>query len=776
MGRIQRYIFREFLGPTLLGLGVYTFLFIVKLLFDLAELAIRRQVPLALLGQFLLLALPRLLAITGPMAVLLGIMVGMGRLSSDQEITAMRGAGVSYLQMLVPALFLGLGASFLVAYDTLVIIPRVTFEQHRLNAEVLLSGDVSRGLKPGVFYKEIPDVLLYAERVDRDGRLGGVLLVQKQSDNTIRLTLAREAYIQQEAETGRIRFLLRDGESHSTPPGEGHQYERSRFEEELLVRPPDPSLLSMADRLRGADRRSYREQTTAALLETLRRPVDSPESLSAKRRPRAVLELHRRFALPAASILFALLGFPLGIVTRRGGRSSGFALSILVVLGYWLVATAAENLVTGGALPGWLAAWLPNALSLTLGLVLLAWLARDRHVPAAWTALQARLWERRRRPGKTEAQSRRQRRAATGGGMLPGRLDRYLIHHYLRAFFLVLASFYVIYFLADLRSLLDDITDHPGITYSLVVRYFVSAAPSMVLNGLPLAALFAALLSLGILERNNELTAMKAAGISLYRVSMPVLASALVFCVAYFLISDYVLPATNTRAAELRAKIRNVQPASTLGPRQWVFGQDRRLYNFTLYRQKGSKHSGLSVYQLSPDGLRVEERIEALAAHYEDGEWVMHDGWVRDFRGDGETFRTFKEERFQFPEGPDYFRRGVRPPQQMSFGRLKRYIASLRQAGYDVQALTVALHEKASTAAVPFVLVLLGIPYAFKGGRRGALAGAGLALGLAVVYYIFLATFRQLGAIGLMPPIVAAWSPDVLFAGVGIFKMLSLRT
>ncbi|MEE9126646.1 MAG: LptF/LptG family permease, partial [Planctomycetota bacterium] len=195
-----------------------------------------------------------------------------------------------------------------------------------------------------------------------------------------------------------------------------------------------------------------------------------------------------------------------------------------------------------------------------------------------------------------------------------------------------------------------------------------------------------------------------------------------------------------------------------------------------LYRQRTSNYRGLSVFQLSPDGLRVEERIEALAAYYEDGEWVMQEGWVRDFRGGKETFRTFQEERFQFPEGPDYFRRGVRPPQQMSFGRLKRYISSLRQAGYDVQALNVALHEKASTAAVPFVLVLLGIPYAFKAGRRGALAGAGLALGLAVIYYIFLATFRQLGAIGLMPPIVAAWSPDVLFSGVGIFQMLSLRT
>lgn len=776
MRRIQRYIFREFLAPTFLGLGAYTFLFVVKLLFDLAELAIRRQVPLPLLGQFLLLAMPRLLAITAPMAVLLGILVGMGRLSSDHEVTALRGSGVSYAQMLLPALWLGVGAALLVGYDTTVLIPKASFQQHRLNAEVLLSGDVSRGLKPGVFYQEIPDVLLYAERVDRDGLLGGVLLVQRQADNTPLLTLAREARIEQEGETGRIRFFLVDGESHSAPAGPDQQYERSRFKEQLLVRPPDPSLLKVANRLRGGQRRNYREQTTFELARSLRLPEGSPRALSEKRRPRAMMELHRRIALPVACVLFALLGFPLGIVTRRGGGSSGFALSILVVLGYWLVMTGAENLVLGGALPGWLGPWVANILSLGLALVLLAWLGRDRRLPAAWLRLRERLIRRPSSLSRQEISSRRRRKAAVSGGLFAGRLDQYLIHHYLKAFLLVLGSFYIIYFLADLRGLLDDITDHPAISYSLVFRYFLSAAPDMILQGLPLAALFAALLSLGILERNHELMAMKAAGVSLYRVSVPILGAALVFCAAHFLISDHVLPGTNTRAAELRAKIRNVEPASTFGPRRWVFGQHHRLYNFSLYRQKDSEYSGLSVYQLSEDGTRVEERIESLAAHYENGEWVMQDGWVRDFRGDKETFRTFKEERFRFPEGPDYFRRGVRPPQQMSFGRLQRYIASLRQAGYDVQGLEVALHEKLSTAAVPFVLVLLGIPFAFRAGRRGAMAGAGLALGLAVVYYIFLATFRQLGAVGMMPPMLAAWSPDLIFSGVGIFRMISLRT
>jgi LPS export ABC transporter permease LptG/LPS export ABC transporter permease LptF len=779
MGRIRLYIFREFLAPTLLGVGVYTFLFLLKILFDLAELAIRRQVGLPLLGQLLLLNMPRLLAMTIPMAILLGILAGMGRLSSEGEVTALRSCGFSYLQMLPAALALGLLGTLLVGYDAVALIPRAAYAQHRLSAEILLAGELGRNLKPRIFYREIPGVLLYADRVERDGTLGGVLLAQREEGSDVqRLTLARKARIEQDGRTGRVRFYLEDGETHVAAPRDAASYELSRFRQEILTQPPDPTLLQFAETLRGALPRNYRELATPVLAEKLRLPPGAAGAFSENRWAKAELELHRRFAIPVACLLFALLGFPLGVVTRRGGRSSGFALSLGVVLVYWLVLTGAANLVYGGAIRGWVGAWVPNALTLLLAVAVLWWLTRDRRLPAG---LAARLrWLRlprlRSRPPRDPRIRRRRRRGSVQGGFLAGRLDHYLIQQYARAFLLVLASFYLVYLLADLRSLLDDLSQHPGLTAGLVARYFGYAAPGMALSGMPLAALFAALLSLGILERSNEITAMKAAGVSLYRISAPVLGTAVVLCILHFFVADYILPPANTRAAELRALIRNSEPASTFGPRQWVFGKEHRLYNFTLYRQAADEYRGVAVYRLSADLTRLEERIEARSARYEGGAWFLQDGWARRFEGGTESFRTFQEERLLLPEGPDYFSRDVRPPRQMSFARLRLYIETLRQAGYEVQELQVALHEKVSTAAVPLVLVLLGLPYAFRAGRRGSLAGAGLALGLAIVYYVFLAAFRQLGAIGVLPPLLAAWSPDLLFGGVGIFQMLSLRT
>jgi lipopolysaccharide export system permease protein len=775
MRRIQRYVLRECLSPTILGLCVYVLLFLVKILFDLAELAIRKHVALSLLLRFLLLAIPNLLVLTIPVAVLLGVLIGMGRLSREGELTALRACGVSYLQILPPILVLGVLGGAITGYNSLFLVPKTRFAQHRLNAELLMTTDLVRSLKARVFYQSIPGILLYTDRISPSGMLRDVILVQTEQDDKEggqTFTLARKARLEQDAEGG-IRVLLQRGETHSFDPEDPRLYQRSEFEKQVLARPPDPEMLAFVDTLRGGLKRNHNEMSTRAVRQALRLPPGDPNGFPEKRKPRVLVEYHRRFALPVGCLIFALLGFPLGIVTKKGGRSSGFALSLGVVLGYWLLLTSVENLAREGAMPPWLAVWLPNILCFTGSLLLLAWLVRDRRLGVrlpSWLR-----WPSLRRSGPGP-HPRLRRAAGSRPSRVSGRLDWYLIEHFGRAFILVLSSFYLIYFLADLRTLLDDIAGRDDLTFSVIASYFGMASPGMILAGLPLATLFGALLSLGLLERNNEITAMKAAGISLYRVSAPVLLVSIGLGAVHFLVTDYVLPASNTRAAELRAKIRGIQRGSAFGPRQWIFGQERRLYNFAIYRKAREEYQGVTIYRLSEDWSSLQERIEARTARWDGRQWVMANGWIRSFDGSAEIFRSFDEERFTFPETPEYFNREVRTPQQMSFQELQGYISDLRQSGYEVQELQVALYEKLSMAAVPFVLVLLGLPYAFRMGRRGSLSGVGMALVIVMVYYLFLAAFRQLGGVGLVPPLLAALSPDLIFASLGTVQLLSLRT
>jgi LPS export ABC transporter permease LptG/LPS export ABC transporter permease LptF len=774
MPRIFRYVLTETLGPTFLGLFVYTVLFVINLLFQLADLAIRKQLSPLLLGQVLALALPGMLTLTVPMSILLGVLVGMGRMSADGEIVALRSCGVSYVRILRPLLVLGLCGWLVSAVTTLVVVPEATYAQHRLNAEILLSGDLNRNIQPGVFFEEIPGVLLYAGGVDESG-LRDVLLVQRSPDGSEQITLAAWARLDQDRVAGTLTLRLHQGETHEVVPGAPELYQRSFFEDQAVVRPPETALLEFAATLRGDLPRNAREMRLPDLWRRIQLPPGEPGSFTPHLRVRAQIELHRRLAIPLAALLFSLLGPPLGIVTRRGGRSAGFAVSLGVILAYWLLLSAGENLARSEVVSARLAVWLPNLALAVLGPALLIWLGRERPLPRF-----ARRWpgagRRRRRPAAPPrpAGARgfgRPRRAWS----LPDRIDRYISGQFLRVLALVLASFTLVHVLSDLRTLLDDITAH-AVPALVVARYFGFASPGMIVNGLPLAGLLAGLLAFGALERNREITALKAAGVSVHRLTVPVLVIGLLLSVAQFAFSDSALPGANRRAATLRAEIRDAQAASLFGPRRWAFGEGRRLYNLTSYSRQRDEFQGLTLYRLHPRRPALVERTEAACARYEGGVWVLRDGWRRAFEADGERFERFAERRVRLPETPEQFRREAPAADQMSYLRLQEHIRTLRRSGYDVQELQVALHEKVSMAAVPAVLILLGLTFAFRGGGRprGNLAGIGLAVGVAIAYYVCLASFRALGEAGIVPALLAAWSPAILFTGVAAWRMLAL--
>lgn len=785
MPRIWRYILAECLGPTLMGVLVYTVLFLLNLVFQLAELAIRKSIGFWLLGQFLALAMPRLLSLVIPMSVLLGILIAMGRLSSDSEITALRACGVSYLQILPPILALGVLGTALSLGLTAFVVPEATYAQHRLNAQILLSGDLNRNIQPRVFFQEIPGLLIYADRRDPSGGLQDVLLVQENREGLQQLTLARWVRIEQDPVAGSLRIRMHDGEMHTVSLEDPDLYERTYFVDQVVTQPPDESLLQFAATLRGDLPRNLREMRTLNLARRLGYAADHPEGIPDWNRTDARIELHRRLAVPVAAVIFSLLGASLGVVTRRGGRSTGFAVSLGVILAYWLTMSAAENLARSGAMAVWKAVWLSNGIFLVVGVLLLAWLLSDRRLPSflrrlrlpgrsgtgAWVGLQPQGAARREPAGRRGG-------LRVGTPWLPERLDRYVSATFFRIFILVLVSFCLFLMLADLRTLLDDLTSGRGVPARTLVAYFGFSTPGLLVAGLPLAALLATILAFATLERYNEVTAMKASGISAYRLSLPVLVIGLLLSLGQYMLEESLVPQSNKEAAALRAQIRDQQPSSTFGLRRWLFGEGGRIYNLTAYSKSRDEFQGVSMFRRSPEQLTLVERLQAAGARYQDGWWIFRDGWIRSFGAEGERYETFEEMRLRLPETPEQFRRESKVPAQMTYRELESHITALQRAGYDVQELEVALFEKPAMAAVPLVLVLIGLSYAFRAGARGrgSLAGVGLAIMLAIAYYVAQATCRELGAVGIIPPLIAAWTPCLLFSGVGTWRMLSLPT
>jgi lipopolysaccharide export LptBFGC system permease protein LptF len=248
-----------------------------------------------------------------------------------------------------------------------------------------------------------------------------------------------------------------------------------------------------------------------------------------------------------------------------------------------------------------------------------------------------------------------------------------------------------------------------------------------------------------------------------------------------FLFADRVLPETNQRQNGFRNQIKG-KPAQTLyrPDRQWIFGSSDRIYNYTFFDPDQNVFANLSVFEFDPSTFRMTRRIFAARAVWEAPihSWILENGWARDFDGDRVTkYTPFRVDTFkELTEEPSYFKKEVKPSEQMSAFELRQYIADLRQSGFDVVRLSVQFYRKFSFPLIAFVVTLIGIPFSFTMGAKGALTGVALSIGIAIVYWSTSSLLEAMGNLSQLPPAIAAWSPDILFGLAGAYLLLRMKT
>src|SRR5213594_4319399 len=341
---IWRYVFREVLSPTFLGLCVYVLVFVMNILFELAELAIKKELPIRTVVELLFYFMPRVLVMTIPMAILLGVLVGIGRMSTDSEVIALRASGVSYWKILYPVLTLGVIGWMVSSLLMLAVEPGANYRRRQVYNRLMYSADMLREIKPRVFFEDVPGMLLYADEVHQGGDfLEKVFLYQSEEGGKELVTVARRAQIEYDRHSGVAQFILESGVTHTTTPNEPESYQLSRFEKQMIVKEPDESFKLRSSLLNRPLPKNYHEQSLADLAHsiTLAGAIDHAET-----RNRVIGNIlaimHERFALPVASLVFALLAVPLGVMNRRGGRGSGFTLSIGISIVYWILFSAGQ--------------------------------------------------------------------------------------------------------------------------------------------------------------------------------------------------------------------------------------------------------------------------------------------------------------------------------------------------------------------------------------------------------------------------------------------------
>jgi LPS export ABC transporter permease LptG len=293
--------------------------------------------------------------------------------------------------------------------------------------------------------------------------------------------------------------------------------------------------------------------------------------------------------------------------------------------------------------------------------------------------------------------------------------------------------------------------------------------------------LLAVLVTFGLLQRSNEITAIKATGISLYRIIVPVLVAAVLVAGVLFASDQLYLPYSNKRQDQLRNRIKGKPAQTYLRPdRKWIFGQNSEIYYYQFFDPDRDVFGNLSVFRFDPHTFQITRRVTAERAHWSDSmsRWLYEQGWERSLNGAAiENYRTFDVATFpEFSEAPAYFKKEIKQSSEMSYEELRRYIHDLEQSGFDVVRLRVQLQKKIAYPLITVVMAVIAIPFALLAGKRGAVAGVATAIGIGVVYWAISGTFEAMGNLSQLPPAVAAWSPDLLFAFIGSYLILRVPT
>jgi LPS export ABC transporter permease LptF/LPS export ABC transporter permease LptG len=770
---LDRYIVREICRHALIGLVVFTFVFFVPQLVRLMELFVRHSGSSGQILELFLCLFPGVLTFTVPIAVLLGVLLGLGRMSADSEIIAITALGIGRRRLLVPVAVLALAGCAITAATTLWLGPRALRTFRSIESQ-LATSQISFLVQPRVFDERFPHLVLYVNDVSASGtRWHGVFLAETGGESGSRLTLADDAIVIAEPSDGKLELHLKDGSTHEFLREDADHYSVTDFGQSDW--PIEVSEIGTAQaRTLSAPERGNRDLLS-----------DRGQNWREAR-----VEFQRRLAFPAACLVFALVAVPLGAEPRRGGRAAGSLIGVLLIACYYLLFITCAGLAREGKLsPGW-GIWAANIALLAMAMLLLPRMEYMRGDPRKLPFLQPlRSWWRLRRRKQAQARARTPRssngenaakaEAIASSGSFPRVLDLYVLRRFLYYLVLLIAVFVFLFEAFTFFELLDDIARH-RIPFLTVVNYFRYLTPYLLYNLAPLAALVAVLVTLGMMSKNNEIVAIKASGVSLYRLSLPLLLAGAVLAGTLVLMDDTYLPYANQRQDALRNQIKGKPAQTYTRPQRWIFGEGAKVYNYDLFDPTQNLFGGLSVVELDPVTFQVKRRVFATRAHWSDSEkiWELENGWVRDFIG-GTVSRFDKFTVTALPEliePPSYFNREVRQASQMSWTELRRYILALQRAGFDVANLRVQWHVKLAFPLIAPVSILLAIPFAFLVGTRGAISGIAVGVGIGIAYWIMSRLLEALGGVGQLPPLLAGWSPDIVFFFLGMYFFFKMPT
>jgi LPS export ABC transporter permease LptG/LPS export ABC transporter permease LptF len=762
----------------LIGLVVYSFVLLMNQILLLSELMIARGVPFRTVLNLLFYLIPSVLAFTVPMAVLMGILAGLSRLSSDAEITAFKTLGISYKRLLLPVFVFSVLGFIATSFLTLFLAPRANYKWVQTFSESVVSR-VQFSINPREFNDSIPNTVLFIQDITPEMDWKNIFVYFATPPEEPKVILSREGRLNFYPEERRATIELFDGMIHSYPINEKENYRITSFghyEEELNVEEAFPAVSA---------KKRVREKDIKELWKDSREIKQELSELTPEQKQMAVfqlkkresishwIEIHKKIALPFACFIFALLGLPLGAFTKKGGRTSGFTLSIGIILVYYILITAGEQVAMEGRISPFMGMWMPNILFLAIGVYAFVLSVRES-APLSFLSL----FKKKDKDISVAKATRLSPNLPRFSIPFPNIIDRYIMRKYVSIFAFVFISMVSVYAIVNFFERIDSVYEHNK-PISLLFSFIWYKIPESVQYIFPVTVLTATLLSYGLLAKFNEITAMKACGISLYRILVPILVLAGIVSFCSFYVQENILPFSNKRAEQVWNELLDL-PARSYGhlDRRWVLSREKdRIYYYRYFDQNASVFSQISIFEIEPDSWSLEKRIFSEKGLLEKGELILSEAWTWEFSQSRLVgFDRLDNSTLSRVEDREYFLKDWKEPDQMSYRELQDYIMEIEEKGFETLKFKVDLNFKLTFPLAGFIMTLLGIPFAFKMGKRGTLVGIGLSMAIAMVYWGAIAIFRSFGYVNYLSPFLAAWGPTLIFGAVGLYLISTLKT
>jgi lipopolysaccharide export system permease protein len=378
---LRRYFLREVAVPFLLGIGVFTFILLIARMLKLVELVVNRSVPIFEIGKLFAYILPTFLEVTVPMALLLAVLLCFSRLSADSEIVALKTSGISLYQMIVPVGLFTLLVTFLALLLSVYARP---WGNSNLKASLyeIAKTRASAGLRERVFNDDFAGLVIYVEHIEPPGdRLEGILIADARDPNQRNTVLAKNGFLVGNEEAHSVTLRLLDGSIHTFLPGE-KSYHKTDFTTYDVSLNLAVALAKFSQREKDAQ-----EMTLGELRQAIADRSAAGRSINTE-----LVELHRKFSLPFACLVFGLIAVPLGVQPVRAVRSRSFSISLALIFVYYLLLTAGEAMAEKGRLPAIVALWIPNVVFASLGIALFVAVARERSLTLAGMWSRWRSW------------------------------------------------------------------------------------------------------------------------------------------------------------------------------------------------------------------------------------------------------------------------------------------------------------------------------------------------------------------------------------------------